>query len=406
MTIGAASRAATIEDAIDGVVPGRIVEPDNGAQLAEALADATAARRSTIVRGGGTKLGWGRRPRAVDQILSTARLIAPLVHRDGDLTATVGAGARLTDLNAHLAQKGQWLPVESPFDGTTVGGLVATNESGPFRHRFGTPRDLLIGVTLALADGRTVKAGGTVVKNVAGYDLGRLISGSMGQLAVVVDATFKLAPLPQASSSLRLRAETAAATAAACVRLMSSQLEPAAFDLRVTCSRGHAPTRELLVAFASSPRATLSQAAALAAAIPGFEAVAEAAEAVLWRDQLTVPWQGGATVRCSWAPSALADVVTLVESCAGDLSGLVLAGRIAVGAGLLRLDGEPAAQAAVIARLRASQLLSHLVLLQAAPELKDAADVWGDPVPWAAPLAALKESLDTAGVLGAGRGPL
>jgi glycolate oxidase FAD binding subunit len=406
MIIGVASRKATVEDAVDGVVPGRVVEPEDGAQLAQALADATAARRSTIVRGGGTKLAWGRRPRAVDQLLSTARLIAPLVHRDGDLTATVGAGVRLTDLNAHLAQKGQWLPVESPFGGTTVGGLVATNESGPFRHRFGTPRDLLIGVTLALADGRLVKSGGTVVKNVAGYDLGRLISGSMGQLAVVVDATFKLAPVPHASSSLRLRAGTATAMAAAAARLTSSQLEPAALDLRVACASGQAPTRELFVAFASSPRATLSQAAALAAAMPEFEPVPEVAEAETWRDQLTLPWQGGATVRCSWAPSDLAEVVTLVESCGGDLSGLVLVGRAALGAGFLRLVGEPAAQAAVIARLRSSSLLSHLVVLQAPPELKDAADVWGDPVPWAVPLAALKQTLDVAGVLGAGRGPL
>ena len=204
MTAALPSRAAAPDDAIDGVIPGRVLEPDTAADLAMALAEATASRRSTVVRGGGTKVGWGRLPRAVDQVLSTARLLSPLVHRDGDLTATVGAGVRVADLNAHLNQKGQWLPVESPFAGATVGGLVATNESGPFRHRFGTPRDLLIGVTLALADGRLVKSGGTVVKNVAGYDLGRLISGSMGSLAVIVDATFKLAPLAPASSTMRL----------------------------------------------------------------------------------------------------------------------------------------------------------------------------------------------------------
>ncbi len=194
MTESAACRAGTPGDAIDGVVPARVVEPDSAVELAAALADATSSGHSTIVRGGGTKLDWGRRPAVVDQILSTARLVSPLLHRDGDLTATVGSGVRLADLNDHLGRKGQWLPVESPFPGATIGGLVATNESGPFRHRFGTPRDLLIGVTLALPDGRLVKSGGTVVKNVAGYDLGRLISGSMGSLAVIVDATFKLAP--------------------------------------------------------------------------------------------------------------------------------------------------------------------------------------------------------------------
>src|SRR4029079_17011760 len=104
-------------------------------------------------------------------------------HRYGDLTATIESGARLTDVNRQLATHGQWLPVDSAFPAATIGGMVATNDSGPLRHRFGTPRALLIGVTLLWADGRIVKAGGTVVKNVAGYDLGRLVSGSFGSLA-------------------------------------------------------------------------------------------------------------------------------------------------------------------------------------------------------------------------------
>jgi glycolate oxidase FAD binding subunit len=406
MTAAVPSRAAAPEDAIDGVIPGRVLEPDTAAELAMALAEATASRRSTVVRGGGTKVAWGRLPDAVDQVLSTARLVSPLVHRDGDLTATVGAGVRVADLNAHLNQKGQWLAVESPFAGATVGGLVATNESGPFRHRFGTPRDLLIGVTLALADGRLVKSGGTVVKNVAGYDLGRLISGSMGSLAVIVDATFKLAPLAPASSTMRLRCESPAAMAAACAAVSSSQLEPAAFDLRVTCAAGQAPARELLVRFTTSPQATATQVSTLAALVPGFAAVPAEAEAGLWRDQLTLPWQGGATLRCSWAPAALGDVVALAESCAGELPGLAFVGRAGVGAGFLRLDGEVAAQAAVVARLRQSPSLAHVLLLGATPALKGLVDAWGDRVPWSQPLDALKLALDPAGILGAGRGPL
>ena len=406
MTESAACRAGTPVDAIDGVVPARVVEPDSAVELAAALADATSSGHSTIVRGGGTKLDWGRRPAVVDQILSTARLVSPLLHRDGDLTVTVGSGVRLADLNDHLGRKGQWLPVESPFPGATIGGLVATNESGPFRHRFGTPRDLLIGVTLALPDGRLVKSGGTVVKNVAGYDLGRLISGSMGSLAVIVDATFKLSPVPQSSATLRIRCDTAMAMAAACATVTSSQIEPAAFDLRVARTPGHAATCEMLVGFASSPRATATQATALEAMVPGVIALSGNEGAECWSDQLTLPWQGGATVRCSWAPSALAEVVTLVESASVDLPGFVFVGRAAVGAGFLRLDGDATAQASAVARLRASSALSHVLLLSAPPELKNAVDAWGAPVPWAQPLAALKRALDPAGILGAGRGPV
>ena len=115
----------------------------------------------------------------------------------------------------------------------TIGGIVATNDAGPLRHRYGTPRDLLIGVTLALTDGRLVKAGGTVVKNVAGYDLGKLVSGSFGTLAAIVDATFKLLPMPQASATLDVDLRRMATALARDVmqHLVASQLEPVAFDV-------------------------------------------------------------------------------------------------------------------------------------------------------------------------------
>ena len=404
MSAALIARAATPDDAIDGVMPGRVLEPETATDVALALADATAGRRSTVVRGGGTKTGWGRRPGALDQVLSTARLLSPLVHRDGDLTATVGAGVRLADLNAHLSQKGQWLPVESAFRGATIGGVIATNESGPFRHRFGTPRDLLIGVTLALPDGRLVKSGGTVVKNVAGYDLGRLISGSMGSLAVIVDATFKLAPLAPASSTMSLRCSDVSALASACAAVGSSQLEPSAFDVRMACAAGETKC-DLLFRFATSPQATAAQVATLAALLPGVKVIPPEFESSLWREQLTLPWKGSPAVRCSWAPAALADVVSLLESCAEDLIDLQFVGRTGVGAGFVAFGGTVDAQAAAVTRMRRSSVLSHVVLLDAPPELKQRIDVWGDPVPWSQPLHALKRSLDPAGILGAGRGP-
>ena len=202
MTVAEQSRPGTPADAVDGVTPRFVAEPASGAACAAVLAAASAARQATVLRGGGTKIGWARPVDAVDLVVSTAGLSDLLVHRDGDLTATVGAGVPLSRLNTTLAARGQWLPVDSAFAATTVGGMLATNDSGPLRHRFGTPRDLLIGITLALTDGRLVKSGGTVVKNVAGYDLGKLVTGSYGALAAIVDATFKLLPLPHASATL------------------------------------------------------------------------------------------------------------------------------------------------------------------------------------------------------------
>jgi glycolate oxidase FAD binding subunit len=399
-------RAALPADVIDGVLPGRVLEPDGPADVAEMLTRATGDRRVTVVRGGGTKLGWGRVATKVDQVLSMAKLSSLLVHRDGDLTATVGAGVRLADLNARLGEKGQWLPVESAFPGTSIGGLIATNESGPMRHRYGTPRDLLIGVTLALADGRVVKAGGTVVKNVAGYDLGRFISGSLGTLAVVLDATFKLAPLPKSAATVRWSFDSASQLGAALATLTASQLEPAAIDVRVEAGASGPVQRILLAGFGSSPAATAAQVQVCCALVPGAQLVPGDDEAGTWRDQTELPWRSGATVRFGWLPSAMVEVVGLVETSAQADVACTFVGRAGVGAGFLRLDGTPVAQARVIERLRRDAAVQHVVLLAGSPELKAAVDVWGDAVPWHQPLADLKRTLDPAGILGAGRGPL
>ena len=136
-------------------------------------------------------------------MLSTARLSGPIDHCAGDLTVTAPAGARLAAVNRLLAAERQWLALDPlASDRATIGGIVATSDSGPRRQRHGTPKDLIIGVEMALADGRLAKAGGRVVKNVAGYDLARLLCGSFGCLAVITSATFKLAPLAPASRTV------------------------------------------------------------------------------------------------------------------------------------------------------------------------------------------------------------
>ncbi len=200
MSLGTPANPA---DAIDGVVPRVVAQPESAEDVAAMLASASKERASVVVRGGGTKTRHGdaRRRRSTS---SSARSgsTALVAHEHADLTATAQAGARIDDVNRELARHGQWLPIESAFEEATIGGAIATNDSGPLRHRYGTPRDLLIGIRLALTDGRLIKSGGNVVKNVAGYDLGKLISGSFGSLAAIVSATFKLTPLPAASSTL------------------------------------------------------------------------------------------------------------------------------------------------------------------------------------------------------------
>ena len=176
---------------------GKTIEPASIDDVADALRQASVNRHRVLIRGAGTKLSWGAPADAPapDLALSTTKLNAILAHRHGDLTAKVQAGATLADVNRALAQHRQWIPLDPPWaDRATIGGVVATNDSGPRRHRYGAPRDLVIGMEFVRADGVAAKAGGIVVKNVAGYDVSRLLTGSFGSLAVVVNATFKLFP--------------------------------------------------------------------------------------------------------------------------------------------------------------------------------------------------------------------
>ena len=168
----------------------------------------------------------GRRLRIGDD-LDAGGLDRVLEHEAGDLTCTVEAGLRLSALQSALAEHGQRLSLDPPGD-PTIGALLAENLSGPLRHRFGAPRDLVLGVTLVLGDGTIASSGGKVVKNVAGYDLARLVCGSRGRLALIARVSFRLHPLPRAAATLALETDDAAGAVAA---LLRSQLQPSALDV-------------------------------------------------------------------------------------------------------------------------------------------------------------------------------
>lgn len=184
---------------IDGRAPGRVLEPQTESELADALRAANDAGESVVAVGGGTLLGIGNAPRRYDVALSTGRLSAVHVYDHRDLTIGVGAGLRLAQLSATLAQHRQFVPLDAPLAArATVGGTLAAGWLGPRRATYGRPRDLLIGTETVLADGTYARAGGMVVKNVSGYDLSKLYVGVLGTLGVIVRANFKTLPMPQA----------------------------------------------------------------------------------------------------------------------------------------------------------------------------------------------------------------
>jgi glycolate oxidase FAD binding subunit len=198
-------RPATSADVVSGVQPRLVLEPVNEQQGAAVLRLANDAGLAVIPRGGGTKLSWGNPPSRADVILSTARLEKIIEHAWADLTVSVEAGCTIHKLQSALAQHGQRLALDPLWPAqATIGGVLSTNDSGSLRPRFGALRDLIIGVTLALPDGTLASSGGKVVKNVAGYDLPKLVTGALGTLAVITRAFFRLHPLPRNVKTLSI----------------------------------------------------------------------------------------------------------------------------------------------------------------------------------------------------------
>lgn len=188
--------------ALNGLAPGAVRQPRTAEEVAEALREAARTGWAVVPWGSGLHQGIGHPPARYDLALDLTGLSRIVRHRPANLTVRVEAGMRLGDLNAALAEHGQWLPLDPPFGAqATIGGILAAGLSGPLRARYGAARDLLIGIRVALADGTLIQGGGEVVKNVAGYDLPKLFHGALGTLGVIVEAAFKLWPRPKAEAT-------------------------------------------------------------------------------------------------------------------------------------------------------------------------------------------------------------
>ena len=372
------------------------------------LGAAARASQRVVIRGGGTKSDWTSLDGAAqepDLLLSTARLNRVVAHRYGDLTATVEAGARLADVNRVLAEHGQWIPLDPPFaDRATIGGVVATNDSGPRRHRYGAPRDLIIGVELARADGVIAKAGGIVVKNVAGYDLSRLATGSFGSLGLIATATFKLYPLTAASSTVIVDAPSAKVAASVVTAVASSQLTPTAVEVQ-------GPPLRLLIRFESIEASVARQsdtAKKLAVDCGGCaSAVAGDDERREWDAHDRHAWSSTAAVaKVTFLPADLAGVLDAIEHAASG-SRVALAGRAAVGVLLVGVEGDVDSQAHVLETLRkrCPPGRGSVVLRRGSADLKKRFDVWGPIGNGLRVMQAVKRSLDPQGILNPGRGP-
>ncbi len=217
-------------DAVGGRQVRYVAAPASTSEAAAVLRAAAELGLTVLPRGSGSRMHLGAAPSTCDLIVDTRRLNQVIEHAAGDLVVTAQAGVRLDDLAEVLAAADQRLALDPPSTGT-IGGLIATGAAGPLRYRYGTPRDLLIGITIVRADGTVAKSGGKVVKNVAGYDLGKLFAGSHGTLGLITQATFRLHPKPETSTWITVECASPEEAAETVAVMGGSPLAPAAIEL-------------------------------------------------------------------------------------------------------------------------------------------------------------------------------
>ena len=222
--------AGLADYAVDGLSPTVVVCPNDKAQIGDVLLWARARGATVFTRGGGTKTMLGNCPSRVDVVLDLRRVCRVLDYQPADMTVTVEAGITLAVLQEELAAAGQFVPLEAPFpERATIGGILASGSTGPLAHAYGPPRDWLIGVGVTGADGVASKAGGKVVKNVTGYDLNKLYTGSLGTLGIIVEATFKVSPLQPENTAMLALFPTLESAIAAGMTLLNTPAAPLSY---------------------------------------------------------------------------------------------------------------------------------------------------------------------------------
>jgi glycolate oxidase FAD binding subunit len=359
------------------------LRPSNLAAVRDAVLDTPG----TIgITGAGTAAGWAGALRPVDAVLDTTALSGIVIHNPGDMTVSVLAGTPMRALTAELAEHGQHVSFDATrvADGATVGGLVATADAGPAALVFGSLRDLVIGTTIVLADGTVARSGGHVIKNVAGFDLAKLLHGSYGTLAVLVEVVLRLHPVPQRAATVVVPCPLAEAAELA-ARLLGSQLEPAAVEW-----------------VSGEPGALLVRVEGTAEAVPArverlrelLGSAATAAEDDPW-DRHAALVRGGpdeAVLRIGVRPSGLPKVLEALPTRG-------IAAGLGTGSATVALPADPAVVTQAHATVAAAGGTS---VLRARPAGLDA-PAWGPAPSAVAVLRAVKTALDPDHRLGPGR---
>jgi glycolate oxidase FAD binding subunit len=384
-------------DAVAGVAPSWVASPGTVAETAGMMREAAALGMAVVPRGSGRRISWGVPPTRCDLVADMTRMDRVLEHASGDLVVRVEAGVTLSSLAEVLAEAGQRLVLEGP-PSATVGGVIATGTAGPLRLRYGTPRDLLIGITVVRPDGHVAHSGGKVVKNVAGYDIGKLFAGSHGTLGLITEATFRLHPIAAAASYVTTEYDDASSAAQAVLSAASSSLVASAVEI----DRPHpgAPVRVGVLLEGTGPGVT--ERAARMTELLGARAETSESAPEWWGQRGEIAANSAGTlIRVAFWAGKLRPMLEMIDIVAVDARVKPAVGGSA-GAGVLyaSLDGgEDAEQVATFVRaLRAASgtggpARGSVVVLIAPAPVRAAVDMWG-PVPALDLMRAVKAQFD------------
>jgi glycolate oxidase FAD binding subunit len=358
------------------------LRPTDLASLSEAM---RSGHRRLLVAGAGTAAEWGGAPADVDAVVDITGLDGVIDYQPADMTVAVRAGTPLADLQKVLAEHGQRIALDAAriSSGATVGGLVATADGGPARHAYGTLRDMVIGITVVLADGTVARSGGHVIKNVAGYDLAKLFHGSLGTLGVIAEVVLRVYPIPKATRTLAVECAPEEAFGLA-GRIVTDALEPVALEWFAG---------RLLARFEGTVDGVARRAAGLDAA--GWREV----DGAVWDEVANVALgaPGDTVFRCGTLPSRMPWFAARLAELAGDSA--TLSSSLGVGVHTVRLRAGDAA--AVLGSLRdeVASAGGSTTAIRRAGEVP----AWGSPPPAVAVMRAVKQQFDPGGRLGGGR---
>jgi len=405
-----AARAAA---AVDGGQPSWVARPRSVEDAARVLALAHDEGLAVLPRGSGSALALGAPPERADIVLDLGRLDTVLEYSPDDLTVTVQAGVTGGALAATLAARRQTLPVDPPgWSRRTLGGIAATAASGPLRLRYGAVRDLLLGVRFIQADGVTTWGGAKVVKSVTGYDVPKLLVGSLGTLGVIVEMTLRLHPLPEAAATVLLLMPSAQAAQDTVGRIVDSTLQPNRLEwldagALAACGLPSSPAA-LAISIGSVEAAVRAQQAVIVATGTAAGARAEIVGPAFWRTYDRALAETGTTVlRVGTLTSRLAATLDAIRAALGTEASFAITAGAPLGVLRVAIDGgEPVRLRQAIERLRGfvGEDEGSVVIERAPLALRTSVDPWGSVPTGALELMrTLKREFDPARTLNPGR---